>query len=150
MPTQADEQLMDQALQLAREGIALTSPNPCVGAVLVSGRGDVVGRGSYTYGGLKHAEVLALEQAADQARGATLYINLEPCNHQGRTPPCADALIAAGIVRAVAAMQDPNPEVSGAGFAKLRGAGIRVDQGVMEAEAREPNIGLVSRIVRRR
>ena len=139
MPTQADEQFMDQALQLAREGIALTSPNPCVGAVLVSGRGDVVGRGSYTYEGLKHAEVLALEQAADQARGATLYINLEPCNHQGRTPPCADALIAAGIKRVVASIADPNPLVSGSGFAKLRAAGITVETGLRENEARRLN-----------
>ncbi len=139
MPTQADEQFMDQALQLAREGIALTSPNPCVGAVLVSGRGDVVGRGSYTYGGLKHAEVLALEQAADQARGATLYINLEPCNHQGRTPPCADALITAGIKRVVASIADPNPLVSGSGFAKLRAAGITVETGLRENEARRLN-----------
>ena len=139
MPTQADEQFMDQALQLAREGIALTSPNPCVGAVLVSDRGDVVGRGSYTYGGLKHAEVLALEQAADQARGATLYINLEPCNHQGRTPPCADALITAGIKRVVASIADPNPLVSGSGFAKLRAAGITVETGLRENEARRLN-----------
>jgi len=139
MPTQADEQFMDQALQLAREGIALTSPNPCVGAVLVSGRGDVVGRGSYTYEGLKHAEVLALEQAADQARGATLYINLEPCNHQGRTPPCADALITAGIKRVVASIADPNPLVSGSGFAKLRAAGITVETGLRENEARRLN-----------
>jgi diaminohydroxyphosphoribosylaminopyrimidine deaminase/5-amino-6-(5-phosphoribosylamino)uracil reductase len=139
MPTQADEQFMDQALQLAREGIALTSPNPCVGAVLVSDRGDVVGRGSYTYEGLKHAEVLALEQAADQARGATLYINLEPCNHQGRTPPCADALIAAGIKRVVASIADPNPLVSGSGFAKLRAAGITVETGLRENEARRLN-----------
>ena len=139
MPTQADEQFMDQALQLAREGIALTSPNPCVGAVLVSDRGDVVGRGSYTYEGLKHAEVLALEQAADQARGATLYINLEPCSHQGRTPPCADALIAAGIKRVVASIADPNPLVSGSGFAKLRAAGITVETGLRENEARRLN-----------
>ena len=139
MPTQADEQFMDQALQLAREGIALTSPNPCVGAVLVSGRGDVVGRGSYTYEGLKHAEVLALEQAADQARGATLYINLEPCNHQGRTPPCADALITAGIQRVVASIADPNPLVSGSGFAKLRAAGITVETGLRENEAHRLN-----------
>lgn len=139
MATQADEQFMDQALQLAREGIALTSPNPCVGAVLVSGRGDVVGRGSHTYEGLKHAEVLALEKAADQARGATLYINLEPCNHQGRTPPCADALIAAGIKRVVASIADPNPLVSGSGFAKLRAAGITVETGLRENEARRLN-----------
>lgn len=139
MSMQADEQFMDQALQLAREGIAQTSPNPCVGAVLVSGRGDVVGRGSYTYEGLKHAEVLALEQAPDQARGATLYINLEPCSHQGRTPPCGDALIAAGIKRVVASMADPNPLVSGSGFAKLRAAGITVETGLRENEARRLN-----------
>ena len=114
----------------------MASPNPCVGAVVVSEAGEVLGEGSHTYAGLKHAEVLALEQAGAQARGATLYLNLEPCSHQGRTGPCADAVIAAGIRRVVASMTDPNPLVSGKGFQKLREAGIEVTSGVLADEAR--------------
>jgi diaminohydroxyphosphoribosylaminopyrimidine deaminase/5-amino-6-(5-phosphoribosylamino)uracil reductase len=136
---ETDERFLRRALELAREGIALTSPNPCVGAVVVDDAGNVLGSGSHTYQGLKHAEILALEQAGDRARGATLYINLEPCSHQGRTGPCADAVIAAGIRRVVAAMQDPNPQVSGQGFAKLRDAGIAVASGILEDEARPLN-----------
>ncbi len=128
-----------QALDLARQGIALTSPNPCVGAVIVNAGGRVVGIGSHTYDGIKHAEVLALEQAKGKARGGTLYINLEPCSHQGRTPPCVDAIIAAGIRRVVASMEDPNPQVSGQGFAKLRSAGIEVRKAILEAEAKKLN-----------
>lgn len=115
-----------QALELARQGAGRTSPNPCVGAVVVS-NGEVAGQGFHTYAGVKHAEVLALEQAGERACGATLYINLEPCSHQGRTGACADALIAAGIAKVVAITADPNPEVSGSGFAKLRAAGIEVE-----------------------
>ena len=114
-----------QAVELARQGRALASPNPMVGAVLVRD-GEVIGRGFHTYAGLKHAEIVALEEAGERARGATLYINLEPCSHQGRTPPCADALIAAGVAKVVAAMQDPNPLVKGDGFRKLRAAGVEV------------------------
>src|SRR5919199_194600 len=110
---------MREALDLARKGRALASPNPMVGAVLAHGD-SVVGRGFHTYEGVKHAEILALEEAGERARGATLYINLEPCSHQGRTGPCADAVIAAGVAKVVAAMQDPNPAVSGRGFEKLR------------------------------
>ena len=110
-----DEQFMRQAMELARAGIALASPNPCVGAVIVNAAGEVVGRGTHTYEGRKHAEVLALEEAGEKARGATLYLNLEPCSHTGRTPPCADAVIAAGIQRVFLAMRDPNPLVSGGG-----------------------------------
>ncbi len=117
---------MRRALDLARQGEGLTSPNPTVGAVLVQGD-EVVGSGFHTYAGKKHAEIIALEQAGAKARGATLYITLEPCCHQGRTPPCADALIAAGIRRVVAAMQDPNPRVCGEGFRRLRAAGIEVE-----------------------
>jgi diaminohydroxyphosphoribosylaminopyrimidine deaminase/5-amino-6-(5-phosphoribosylamino)uracil reductase len=117
----------------------LTSPNPCVGAVIVDPEGTIVGTGSHTYDGLKHAEILALEQAGEKARGATLYINLEPCSHQGRTAPCADALIAAGISRVVACMQDPNPMVSGQGFANLRDAGIDVSLGIFAEEAKALN-----------
>ncbi|MFI5088012.1 MAG: bifunctional diaminohydroxyphosphoribosylaminopyrimidine deaminase/5-amino-6-(5-phosphoribosylamino)uracil reductase RibD [Terriglobales bacterium] len=134
-----DERFMQRALELARQGIALVSPNPCVGAVLVDANGQVTGEGAYTYDGLKHAEILALEQAGERARGATLYINLEPCSHQGRTGPCADAVIKSGVRRVVAAMQDPNPQVQGQGFQKLRAAGIEVTTGVGEEEARRLN-----------
>src|SRR5579872_6926006 len=115
-----------EALELARRGKGQTSPNPMVGAVLV--RDDqVVGRGFHTYGGMSHAEIRALEEAGGRAQGATLYINLEPCSHQGRTGPCAEALIAAGVSGVVAAMEDPNPRVAGEGFRKLRAAGVEVE-----------------------
>lgn len=117
---------MQEALELARRGVGRSSPNPAVGAVLVKD-GEVVGRGSHTYGLVKHAEILALEEAGPRARGATLYITLEPCAHQGRTPPCSDALIAAGIARVVAALEDPNPQVSGQGFRRLLDAGVAVE-----------------------
>lgn len=133
-----DARFMRRALELAAAGEGLASPNPMVGAVAVS-RGRVIGEGTYTYDGLKHAEVLALEQAGGAARGATVYLNLEPCSHHGRTPPCADALVAAGVVRVVAGMCDPNPLVSGRGFLLLREAGIRVDAGVLEDDCRRLN-----------
>ncbi len=114
-----------EALELARQGRGQTSPNPMVGAVLVRD-GAVAGRGYHTFQGVKHAEILALDEAGERARGADLYINLEPCSHEGRTGPCADALIAAGIRRVYAAMPDPNPLVSGEGFRRLRAAGIEV------------------------
>jgi len=135
----ADERFLHRALDLAREGIGLASPNPYVGTVIVDAHGNVAGTGTYTYDGKKHAEVLALEQAGDKARGGTLYINIEPHSHQGRTPPCTDALIAAGIYRVVASMPDPNPKVSGRGFEKLRAAGVRVEVGELEEEARHLN-----------
>ncbi len=134
-----DEQLLQQALDLARQGVGLTSPNPCVGAVIVDAHGNVAGTGTHTYDGVKHAEILALEQAGEKARGGTLYINLEPCSHQGRTPPCADAVIAAGIRRVVASMSDPNPAVAGRGFEKLRAAGVQVEVGAMAEQARRLN-----------
>ena len=137
----ADEQHLRRALELARAGIGLASPNPYVGAVIADADGNIVGTGTYTYSGVKHAEVLALEAAGSKARGGTLYINLEPHAHQGRTPPCTDALIAAGIHRVVASMPDPNPKVSGLGFEKLRGAGIHVEVGQLEDEARRLNEG---------
>lgn len=118
--------LMDEALALARRGAGRTSPNPAVGAVLAQG-GEIVGRGFHTYALVKHAEILALDEAGERARGATLYITLEPCAHQGRTPPCAEALVQAGVARVVAAMQDPNPLVAGQGFQRLRDAGVRVE-----------------------
>jgi diaminohydroxyphosphoribosylaminopyrimidine deaminase / 5-amino-6-(5-phosphoribosylamino)uracil reductase len=140
MPDQSiDEQFLHRALDLARQGIGLASPNPYVGAVIVDAHGNIVGTGVYTYDGVKHAEVRALEHAGDKARGGTLYINLEPHSHQGRTPPCTEALIAAGIHRVVASMPDPNPKVSGRGFEKLRAAGMRVEVGRLEAEARYLN-----------
>ena len=116
--TNLDELHMREVLDLARAGIALTSPNPCVGAVIVDDAGKVVGSGSHTYDGLKHAETLAIEQAGSKARGATLYVNLEPCSHQGRTPPCANAILSAGIIRVVAAMEGD--------MARLRGAAALV------------------------
>ena len=134
-----DEQFMRQALDLARQGTALASPNPRVGAVVVDASGQIAGTGFHTYEGVKHAEVLALERAGAKARGATLYLNLEPCAHQGRTGPCADAVIAAGIKRVVAAMTDPNPQVAGKGLEKLRVAGITADTGLLQNEARKLN-----------
>ena len=135
----ADEQLLHRALELARQSTGLASPNPYVGAVIADTNGIVVGTGTYTYADVKHAESLALEEAGPKARGGTLYINLEPHAHQGRTPPCTDALIAAGIHRVVASMPDPNPKVSGRGFEQLRAAGVRVDVGLLEDQARRLN-----------
>jgi diaminohydroxyphosphoribosylaminopyrimidine deaminase/5-amino-6-(5-phosphoribosylamino)uracil reductase len=135
----ADEPLMHRALELARAGIGLSSPNPYVGAVITDAQGNVVGTGTHTYDRVKHAEVLALENAGPKARGGTLYINLEPCSHQGRTPPCAEALISAGIHRVVASMPDPNPQVSNRGFEMLRAAAVQVDVGLMQDEARRLN-----------
>jgi len=116
---------MREALDLARRGRSLASPNPMVGAVLVRD-GEVVGRGFHTYAGVQHAEVIALAEAGEKARGATLYLNLEPCSHHGRTPPCADALIQAGVAAVVAPLEDPNPLVASEGFRRLRAAGIAV------------------------
>lgn len=138
MPALDDERWMKRALELARRGEALAHPNPLVGAVLVK-NGRVVGESFHTYDGVKHAEILALEKAGKKARGATLYINLEPCCHTGRTGPCTKALIAAGVRRAVAAMKDPNPAVSGRGLVQLRRAGVNVAVDVCEAEARALN-----------
>jgi diaminohydroxyphosphoribosylaminopyrimidine deaminase/5-amino-6-(5-phosphoribosylamino)uracil reductase len=134
-----DEHFLRRALELAREGEAQASPNPYVGAVIIDQAGVVIGTGVHTYSGIQHAEVRALEQAGGKARGGTLYINLEPHSHQGRTPPCTDALIAAGIRRVVASMADPNPKVSGRGFEKLSAAGIEVVVGGLDVEARELN-----------
>lgn len=137
MPAQsADDQYLQLALDLARAGAGLASPNPYVGAVITDAEGNVVGSGTYTYDRVKHAEILALEQAGPKARGGTLYINLEPHAHQGRTPPCTEALIKAGIRRVVACMADPNPKVSGRGFEKLRAAGVEVTVGGREQPAR--------------
>ena len=140
MPTKPnDTRYTQQALELASRGIALASPNPRVGAVLVSSEGKVLGRGTHTYDGIKHAEVLAIEAAGHRTQGTTLYLNLEPCSHVGRTGPCADAIIAAGIKRVVVAMRDPNPLVAGRGLARLQAAGIEVNEGLYEPEARKLN-----------
>jgi diaminohydroxyphosphoribosylaminopyrimidine deaminase/5-amino-6-(5-phosphoribosylamino)uracil reductase len=124
---------MEEALELARRGTGCTSPNPAVGAVLVKGS-EVIGRGFHTYSQRKHAEILALDEAGEHARGATLYITLEPCSHHGRTPPCADALVDAGVSRVVAAMEDPNPLVAGKGFRRLIDAGITVEMATEYAD----------------
>ena len=134
-----DEQHMRRALELARAGVGLVSPNPAVGAVVADAPGREVGAGSHTYDGVTHAEVIALEQAGHAARGGTLYLNLEPCSHQGRTGPCADAVIASGVRRVICSMEDPNPRVAGQGLAKLRAAGVTVQVGVFEAEAKRLN-----------
>ena len=149
MFTAADHEFMGQALELAGRGLFTTTPNPRVGCVIVRD-GAAVGTGWHEKAGMLHAEVLALKAAGASARGATLYVNLEPCSHHGRTPPCVDAIIDAGVERVVAAMQDPNPKVAGAGFARLRAARIAVEHGLMEDEARELNIGFVARMTRGR
>ena len=144
-----DFRFMAHALRLAERGLYTTTPNPRVGCVLVRD-GRVVGEGWHERAGEAHAEVAALKAAGATAAGATAYVSLEPCAHHGRTPPCTDALIAAKVGRVVAAMQDPNPQVSGSGIAKLRAAGIGAEVGVLENEARELNIGFVSRMTRAR
>ena len=147
MLSSQDSLWMAKALHLAERGLYTTSPNPRVGCVLV--RGDkIVGEGWHQFAGEPHAEVHALRAAGEAARGATVYVTLEPCSHQGRTPPCADALIGAGVTRVVAAMQDTNPQVAGQGLATLRTAGIEVECGLMEVAARELNIGFFSRMTR--
>jgi diaminohydroxyphosphoribosylaminopyrimidine deaminase/5-amino-6-(5-phosphoribosylamino)uracil reductase len=129
---------MEHALALARKGIGLASPNPHVGSVIVRD-GQIVGEGFHQYEWRDHAEIVALKSAGEKARGATLYVNLEPCNHAGRTGPCTEAIIAADVQRVVAAMQDPNPVTSGKGFARLRGANIETVCGVLEDDARRLN-----------
>jgi len=144
-----DHRMMARALRLAERAVFTTRPNPMVGCVLVHGDA-VVGEGWHQRKGGPHAEVFALQAAGDRAKGATAYVTLEPCAHHGSTGPCADALIAAGVTRVVAAMRDPFPQVDGAGFDKLRAAGIAVESGLMEAQARELNRGFLSRIERGR
>jgi diaminohydroxyphosphoribosylaminopyrimidine deaminase/5-amino-6-(5-phosphoribosylamino)uracil reductase len=141
----ADQRFMQLALTLGRRGLGRTWPNPAVGAVVVKD-GVIVGRGWTRPGGRPHAEPVALAQAGDAARGATLYVTLEPCSHFGKSPPCTDAVIAAGIKRVVSAIEDPNPEVAGQGHARLRAAGIAVDIGVGAAEAARDHAGHFRRI----
>ncbi len=145
----ADHKFMARALQLARRGLCTTTPNPRVGCLVVKD-GAIVGEGWHARAGEPHAEIHALKAAGDRARGATVYVSLEPCSHHGRTPPCADALVSAGVGRVVAAMEDPNPQVSGDGFKRLRQAGIDTACGLLDFEARELNIGFVSRMTRGR
>ncbi len=144
-----DHGMMARALQLAERGLWTTSPNPRVGCVLVR-EGEIVGEGWHERAGEPHAEVHALRAAGELARGATAYVTLEPCSHHGRTPPCAEALIGAGVSRVVAAMRDPNPLVAGNGLAMLQAAGIETACGLLENEARELNIGFVARMTRGR
>ncbi|PAY04912.1 riboflavin biosynthesis protein RibD [Bradyrhizobium sp. UFLA03-84] len=145
----ADLRFMQLALALGRRGLGRTWPNPAVGAVIVKD-GVIVGRGWTQPGGRPHAEVEALRRAGDAARGATLYVTLEPCSHFGRSPPCADAVVAAGLARVVSAIEDPNPEVGGKGHAKLRAAGIAVDVGLCAAEAARDHAGHFRRITDKR
>lgn len=147
MDTAQDSRWMARAIRLAERGLYSTSPNPRVGCVLVKGDA-VAGEGWHQRAGEPHAEVHALRAAGGAARGATAYVTLEPCSHHGRTPPCADALVEAGVARVVVAVQDPNPSVAGAGIAKLRAAGITVDCGLMEAAARDLNTGFFARMAR--
>jgi diaminohydroxyphosphoribosylaminopyrimidine deaminase/5-amino-6-(5-phosphoribosylamino)uracil reductase len=143
-----DHAMMRRALALAEKGLYTTTPNPRVGCVLAQGE-RVVGEGWHERAGAPHAEANALVQASAAAKGATAYVTLEPCNHHGRTPPCAQALIRAGVVRVVAAMRDPNPQ-SASGGAAVEAAGIPFESGLLEEEARELNIGFVSRMTRGR
>src|SRR5262245_60960743 len=130
---------MRHALTLAARGLGQVAPNPSVGCVIVDAQGHVVGRGWTGKGGRPHAETQALTMAGERAKGATAYVSLEPCSHHGQTPPCAEALMTAGVERVVGAVTDPDPRVSGSGFAKLKAAGIAVTQGVLENEARALN-----------
>lgn len=145
MSSDVDHRHMARAIQLARKGLYTAHPNPRVGCVLVR-QGEVVGEGYHRRAGEPHAERNALAQAGERARGATAYVTLEPCCHHGRTPPCTDGLIEAGIKRVVAAMPDPNPQVAGQGFAQLREAGISVEEGVMQAQAEALNPGFIKRM----
>jgi diaminohydroxyphosphoribosylaminopyrimidine deaminase / 5-amino-6-(5-phosphoribosylamino)uracil reductase len=144
--TADDQRFMALALSLGHRGLGRTWPNPAVGAVVVKD-GEIVGRGWTQPGGRPHAEVEALRRAGEAARGATLYVTLEPCSHHGKSPPCADAVIASGISRVVSAMADPNPEVAGAGHARLRDAGITVDIGIGATAARRDHAGHIRRVV---
>lgn len=144
-----DYQCMASALQLARQGLNTTHPNPRVGCV-ISRDGQVVGSGWHKKAGEAHAEINALREAGDKAAGGTAYVTLEPCSHKGRTPPCVDALIDAKITRVVFALEDPNPDVNGSGFERLHQAGIEVQSGLMEKEAEEINAGFLKRMRDRR
>lgn len=143
--TPADARYMARALRLAENGLNTTHPNPRVGCVLVK-NGHIVGEGWHQQVGGPHAEIVALRRAGEAARGATAYVTLEPCCHHGRTPPCSDALLAAGVSRVIAAMSDPNPRVSGGGLEQLRAAGVEVGSGLLESEAEKLNRGFIERM----
>ncbi|MGE3925042.1 MAG: bifunctional diaminohydroxyphosphoribosylaminopyrimidine deaminase/5-amino-6-(5-phosphoribosylamino)uracil reductase RibD, partial [Lautropia sp.] len=149
MYSDADHALMSRALELARHGLYTTTPNPRVGCVIVRDNA-VVGEGWHRRTGEPHAEILALAEAGDRARGATVYVTLEPCSHQGRTPPCTDLLIESRVARVIAAMEDPNPLVNGQGLERLRAAGIDVRCGLMAQEAQALNVGFIARMTRGR
>jgi diaminohydroxyphosphoribosylaminopyrimidine deaminase/5-amino-6-(5-phosphoribosylamino)uracil reductase len=149
MFTAHDHQFMAQALRLAERGLYTATPNPRVGCVIAR-NGKLVGSGWHEQAGQPHAEIHALHNAGEAARGATAYVTLEPCSHHGRTPPCANALIEAGIANVIIAMEDPNPMVSGRGCARLEQAGIAVQTGLLHAEAHALNIGFVSRMVKKK
>ncbi len=147
--TEFDRKMMQRCLQLARQALGCTSPNPLVGAVIVKD-GEIIGEGFHPRAGEPHAEVFALRAAGENARGATIYVNLEPCNHHGRTPPCSEALIQAGLAKVVVGMVDPNPLVGGGGIARLQAAGIEVLTGVEEVDCRQLNEGFIHRILYQR
>ena len=136
---------MQHAIRLAKKGLYSTDPNPAVGCVIVK-HGKIIGEGWHLRAGEGHAEINALKQAGDQAKGATVFVTLEPCSHTGRTPPCAKALINAGVKKVVAAMRDPNPLVAGCGLKQLQDAGIEVENGLLESQARELNPGFIKRM----
>jgi diaminohydroxyphosphoribosylaminopyrimidine deaminase / 5-amino-6-(5-phosphoribosylamino)uracil reductase len=142
----SDTEYMQRAMRLAARGLYTTDPNPRVGCVIVNDDGVIVGEDFHKRTGEQHAEILALQQAGDAAAGATAYVTLEPCSHHGRTPPCADALVSAGVRRMVAAMQDPNPLVAGRGFERLRASGITVEYGLLERQAKALNPGFIKRM----
>lgn len=144
--SKTDHQLMARAIQLAKRGQYTTAPNPNVGCVISDSRGVILGEGWHQKAGTPHAEVHALHQAGQHTKGATAYVTLEPCSHYGRTPPCADSLIAAGVSRVVVAMVDPNPLVSGNGLLKLQEAGIKTEQGLLQAAAEQLNRGFIKRM----
>lgn len=147
--TASDRHYMAQAIQLARRGRYTTHPNPRVGCVIVRNQ-QIVGQGFHAYAGGPHAEVHALAMAGDLAQGADVYVTLEPCSHYGRTPPCADALLKAGVRRVVAAMVDPNPQVAGQGLQRLSAAGVLAESGLLQDEARALNVGFISQMERQR
>lgn len=147
--TPFDRAMMQRCIELARRALGRTTPNPLVGSVIVR-NGEIVGEGFHPFAGQPHAEIFALRAAGEQARGATIYVNLEPCNHYGRTPPCSEALVAAGVAKVVVGMVDPNPLVAGGGVARLRAAGIEVVVGVEEAACRQLNEAFIYRILHKR
>jgi len=145
-----DQQFMQMALAMARRGLGTTAPNPSVGAIIVDDEGVLLGRGWTQPGGRPHAEVVALERAGNAAKGATLYVTLEPCSHQGKSPPCADAVIKAGIKRVVCALGDPDPRVAGQGFARLRAAGLEVVENVLRDDAYWLTLGHILKVTAKR